>query len=73
MKATLEFNLPEDQSEYDMVINASKFYKIIWDMKQELRSKVKYAELSEEQYKAYDSMRDFFNNLIYQEDVGSQF
>ena len=73
MKATLEFSLPDDQAEYDMVINASKFYNIIWDMKQELRSKVKHSELSEEQYKAYDSMQEFFNNLIYQEDVGSQF
>ena len=73
MKATLEFNLPEDQAEYDMAINASKFYNIIWEMKKELRSKVKYAELPENQYKAYDSMHEFFNNLIYQEDVGSQF
>jgi hypothetical protein len=73
MKATLEFNLPEDQAEYDMAINAPKFYKIIWDMKQELRSKVKYAQLSEEQYKAYDSMQEFFNNLIFQEDAGGQF
>lgn len=73
MKATLEFNLPEDQAEYDMVINSSKFYNIIWEMKKELRSKVKYAELSDSEYKAYESMRDFFNNLIYQEDVGSQF
>jgi hypothetical protein len=56
-----------------MVINASKFYNIIWEMKKELRSKVKYAELPENQYKAYDSMHEFFNNLIYQEDVGSQF
>ena len=73
MKATLEFSLPEDQAEYEMVINASKFYKIIWEMKKELRSKVKYAELSDSEYKAYDSMREFFNNLIYQEDVGNQF
>lgn len=73
MKATLEFNLPEDQAEYDMVINASKFFNIIWEMKKELRSKVKYAELSGEQYKAYESMQDFFNELIHSEDVGNQF
>lgn len=73
MKATLEFNLPEDQAEYDIVINATRFYSIIWSMKNELRSKVKYAQLSEEQYKAYESMQEFFNNLIHSEDVGSQF
>lgn len=73
MKATLEFNLPEDQAEYDIVINATRFYSIIWSMKNELRSKVKYAQLSEEQYKAYESMQDFFNELIHSEDVGSQF
>lgn len=73
MKATLEFNLPEDQAEYDMVINAIRFYSIIWAMKNELRSKVKYAQLSESEYKAYESMQEFFNSLIHSEDVGNQF
>jgi hypothetical protein len=73
MKATLEFNLPEDQSEYDMAINGQKFYTVIWDMKQHLRGKVKHGDLPEGEHKAYDEMYDYFCGLIHSEDVGGQF
>jgi len=42
MKAIIEFELPEDQEEYQMANNASKIYMALWDIKQLLRSKLKY-------------------------------
>jgi hypothetical protein len=42
MKAVLEFNLPEDQYEYDTANNASKYRSVLWDLDQYLRNKVKY-------------------------------
>ena len=41
-KATIEFNLPEEQSEFDTANNASKYYSVLWDLDQYLRNFVKY-------------------------------
>jgi hypothetical protein len=41
-KATLEFNLPEEQSEFDITSNAGKYYSVLWDLDQYLRNCVKY-------------------------------
>jgi hypothetical protein len=64
MKATLEFNLPDDKEDYEMMINASKYYLALWNMKQELRSKLKYAELSEQEYEIYEKVRDKYNEIL---------
>ena len=42
-KITVEFNLPEDQSEFDDFNNAGKYYSVLWDVDQYMRNKVKYA------------------------------
>lgn len=44
MKAILEFNLPEEQSEFELASNANKYYSILWELDQHLRSKIKYAD-----------------------------
>ena len=66
MKAILEFNLPEDQTEYQMVNDASKMFSVIWDMKQWLRGQVKYApdEMSQEAYDAFEECREKLNELL---------
>ena len=66
MKAILEFNLPEDQTEYQMANDASKMFSTLWDMKQWLRGQVKYApdEMSQETYNAFEECRDKLNELL---------
>lgn len=66
MKAILEFNLPEDQTEYQMVNDASKMFSVIWDMKQWLRSQTKYApdSMSDDTYKAFEECKDKLNELL---------
>jgi hypothetical protein len=66
MKAILEFNLPEDQTEYQMVNDASKMFNVVWDMKQWLRSQTKYApdSMSDDTYKAFEECRDKLNELL---------
>ena len=66
MKAILEFNLPEDQTEYQMVNDASKMFSVIWDMKQWLRSQTKYApdSMSDDTYKAFEECREKLNELL---------
>jgi hypothetical protein len=39
---TLTFNLPEEQSDFNLASNASKWYLVAWDMDQYLRNKIKY-------------------------------
>jgi hypothetical protein len=41
-KATLTFDLPEEQDEFHTVNNAGKYYSVIWDLDQYLRNFVKY-------------------------------
>ena len=42
MKAKLEFNLPEEQTEFNFATNGSKWWKVCWDMEQWLRQQNKY-------------------------------
>jgi hypothetical protein len=59
MKAILEFNLPDDQHEFDFAISGAKWHSAIWKYDQYLRSHLKYDEkLTEEQYKVYEQLRD---------------
>jgi hypothetical protein len=43
MKAILEFDLNEERAEFELVVNANKWYCIAWDIDQELRRRTKYA------------------------------
>ena len=56
-KAQLIFDLPEEDSEFRLAINANKWYYSLWDLDQHLRSKLKYTELTEEEYEIYDAIR----------------
>jgi len=44
MKAILEFNLPEDQEDFNHANQAVNYYCAIIDIMQYLRSKTKYTE-----------------------------
>ena len=42
MKATLEFNLPEENQEFELMSKALKIYSTLWDLDVWLRSEIKY-------------------------------
>ena len=59
MKATLEFNLPEDQPEFNNAIKGGDWKHVCWEMDQYLRKHIKYDEsLSEEQLRVYEGVRE---------------
>ena len=64
MKAVLEFDLPEEQDDFYTASNGWKYRSVIHDIDDFLRSKIKYEELSEEQYNAYNEVRTELWNLI---------
>lgn len=42
MKAIIEFELPEEEEEYQMANNASRMYMALWEIKKMFRSELKY-------------------------------
>lgn len=64
MKAKLTFNLPEDQAEFDFAVQGSKMYSALWDISQDLRTLWKYEELSDEEFKMVERIRNKFFEIL---------
>lgn len=64
MKAILEFNLPDDQHEFDLAVESGRMYSALWDISQELRTLWKYEELSEEEWNMVERIRDKFYEIL---------
>jgi hypothetical protein len=61
MKAILEFNLPEDNQEFELHTKALKMYSTLWEFDQWLRSEIKYN--GKEQYEPVrEKLREFMND-----------
>ena len=72
MKAILEFNLPEDQDDFELATKGGKWYSVVWDMDQWLRTQYKYmpdAEYSEDKYNAYYEARQKLTSIMYDNGV----
>lgn len=48
MKAKIEFDLPDEQEQFEDCINAWKWQHVVWQMDQYLRTKTKYANDSDD-------------------------
>lgn len=67
MEAILKFRLPEDQDDFELATKGSKWYSVVWEMDQWLRTQYKYmpdAEYSEDKYNAYYEARLKLNEII---------
>jgi len=71
MKAIIEFNLPEDQEDFDMFNQASNTRNVIWEMTQWLRSNTKYAtdNTSEDTIKAFYECQDKLTELLNENNI----
>lgn len=69
MKATLTFNLPEENQEYLNALQGAQLKSILWDVDQWLRAKMKYEELSDGQYDAFKETRDHLRRLLNDENI----
>ncbi len=71
MKAILEFNLPEDNQDFNMAVNAMKFWSVLYELDQNLRAKTKYApdDLPQDKYDAYQEVRELLHQLMNEENV----
>jgi hypothetical protein len=71
MKAILEFNLPDDQQEYELANKAFSLWHVLWELDQDLRAKTKYApdNLPEDKYDAYEEIREKLHELMNENNV----
>lgn len=69
MKATLEFNLPEDEAEFYCANKGTAMLNVLWELQQELRKLYKYEELNEDEWKIVERMRNFLNDSLNDNDV----
>ena len=70
MKATLEFDLPEEQVEFNLAVNGNKWSFVAWKIDQELRSKIKYSEsITEEQRDIYQEVRNLINDFMVEQSL----
>jgi hypothetical protein len=64
MKAKLIFDLEIDQNEFELAVNAGKMYCALFDIKGYLRRLEKYEDLTEDQYKLLQQIREFYYESI---------
>lgn len=70
MKAKLEFDLPEEQVEFNLAINASNWSHVVWKLDQDLRGKIKYSEsITEEQRDIYQEVRSLLHEYMVEQNV----
>ena len=64
MKATLEFNLPEDKEDFDYATNGFNYYHALYEFDQWLRSEYKYNGV-EAMYEVREKLREIIllNNV----------
>lgn len=60
MKAILEFNLPEEQEEFDTSYKAILYKCVIQDFRNYMRNRMKYGNIPSELYKALEEINDKF-------------
>lgn len=70
MKATLEFNLPEETDEFNSAVNGHKWKSVVWDTDQSIRRTLSYDEtLTEKEYELVQSIRDTLRSLIMEQSL----
>ena len=61
-KATLSFDLPEEQAEFTAAIEGQAARSLIWDIDQHCRGLIKHGDLPEELDRHLQEIRDMIRN-----------
>jgi multidrug efflux pump subunit AcrA (membrane-fusion protein) len=57
MKATLEFNLPEESEEHQLAVHGAQWRAVVSELAEELRRRLKYESLDPKSAEAVESIR----------------
>ena len=69
MKAILEYFLPEENSDFQAAINGENYKSALWEFDQLLRSEMKYKELTDDTYKAFNFCRKELRKILEQDNL----
>ena len=69
MKATLKYNLPEDEFEFNCAVKSTKMYFALTEIKDELRAIWKYEELKENQFEMVERIREKFFEILTENEI----
>jgi hypothetical protein len=69
MDATLKYNLPEDQFEFDNAVKSNKMWLALTEIKDELRAIWKYEELKENQFEMVERIREKFFEILTENEI----
>ena len=71
MKVTIEFNLPEQQEEYEDFMNGAKWKYIVRELDEHMRGKIKYndGKMSLTQLDTVQEVRDMLVGCMEQENL----
>ena len=64
MKVKLEYNLPDDQFEFECAVKSTKMYFALTEIKEELRAIWNYEELKENQFEMVERIREKFFEIL---------
>lgn len=64
MKAILEFNLPEEQAEHYCAIKGADMLNVLWELRSELRSMLKYGDLPEQQHEIVEQIQEMLIHYL---------
>lgn len=60
----LEFNCPEEESEFSLANDGVKFYCCLLDIQQKIRKKLKHGDLNIKEEKIYNELEEFFYETL---------
>lgn len=69
MKAILEFNLPEEQEEFDLACDASAYRSILWDVDQQVREWLKFGPPFAHPDAALEAIREMISDKTMQHGI----
>jgi hypothetical protein len=69
MNGILEFNLPQENEDFEAALNGHKYKRAHWEFDQRLRSEMKYKELSEDTYQAYKFCREELRKILAEDNL----
>lgn len=69
MKATIEFNLPEDDAEFYCATKGTDMLNALFEIEIELRKLYKYEELNEDEWNMVEKIRSSFYEILDRNDI----
>jgi hypothetical protein len=69
MKVKLEYNLPDDQFEFECAVKSTKMFFALTEIKEELRAIWKYEELKQNQFEMVERIREKFFEILTENEI----